>query len=186
MDAIELLHERVSCPVLEDPAPTPEQLEVIFKAALRSPDHGALRPWRFLTVQGENRSRLGELFLKAALSDNPDLSVERQEKIRKMPLRSPLVIVVISANRKHPKVPVLEQQISAGCAAQNILHAAHALNLGGMWRTGDMAYHPVVKAGLSVAEQETVVGYIYMGTASKMRKTPQHDILDFVSEWIGS
>ena len=186
MDAIELLHNRVSCPALNEPAPTSEQLDIIFKAALRAPDHGAIRPWRFLTVQGENRNRLGDLFLKAALSDGEELAPERQEKFRKMPLRAPLMIVVIAANKEHPKVPVLEQEVSAGCAAQNILHAAHAQGLGAMWRTGDMAYHPVVKEGLGVSEEETIIGFIYLGTANKMRKAPQHDIASFVSDWAGA
>ena len=185
MDAIELLHNRVSCPALSEPAPSQEQLENIFKAALRAPDHGAIRPWRFLMVQGENRGLLGDLYLKAALSDDPELTSERQEKIRKMPLRAPMMLVVIAANQQHPKVPVIEQEVSAGCAAQNILHAAFAQGLGAMWRTGDMAYHPVVKSGLGVAEGETIIGYIYLGTAAKVRKAPQHDINDYVSDWSG-
>ena len=186
MDAIELLHNRVSCPVLQEPGPSEEQLESIFTAAVRAPDHGAIRPWRFLTVQGDNRSRLGELYLQAGLQDNPELSVDRQEKFKNMPLRAPAVIVVIAAAKDHPKVPVIEQEISAGCAAQNIILAAHALGLGAMWRTGDMAYHPVVREGLGVAESESIVGYIYLGTATKRRKVPSHDLSSYVSKWAGS
>lgn len=185
MDALELLHNRVSCPALQEPAPNQEQLDNIFKAALRAPDHGSIRPWRFLTVQGEHRSQLGELFLQAALSDDAELLPERQEKFRKMPLRAPMLIVVIAANQKHPKVPVLEQEVSAGCAAQNILHAAFAQGFGAMWRTGDMAYHPVVKEGLGVTDDETVIGYIYLGTASKMRKAPLHNLDQYVTDWTG-
>jgi len=185
VDAITLLHNRVSCPVLKEPAPTQEQLEVIFKAALRAPDHGMIRPWRFLIISGEHRARLGELFLKAALSENPELAPEQQEKIRKKPMRAPLIIVVVAANQQHPKVPILEQEISAGCAAQNILHAAYALGFGAMWRTGKMAYHPVVKAGLEVSAEESIVGFIYLGSAPKMRRAPQHEIEKFVSVWAG-
>lgn len=185
MDAINLLHQRVSCPVLNEPGPSTEQLEQIYKAALRAPDHGAIRPWRFLTVEGEHRSRLGELFLKAALADNPDLPVERQHKMLNMPLRAPTMIICIAATQTHPKVPVLEQQVSAGCAAQNIILAAHALELGAMWRTGDMAYHSVVREGLGLSEDETLIGYIYLGTPKKLRRPPEHDLDDFVTTWEG-
>jgi nitroreductase len=183
MDALELLHHRVSCPALMEPGPTSEQLQNIYQAALRAPDHGAIRPWRFLTVSGASRERLGELFLKAALTDNPELAPERQEKTRNMPLRAPTLVVVIAAVCDHPKVPPLEQEISAGCAAQNIILAAHAQGLGAMWRTGDMAYHPVVKSGLGVEATETIIGYIYLGSAKKLRTAPQHEHEAYVTEW---
>lgn len=185
MEAIELLHNRVSCPALFEPGPTQEQLDVMFQAALRAPDHGSIRPWRFLTISGDEREQLGSLFLKAALQDDSALADEKQAKTKNMPLRAPMMIVVIATNQTHPKVPVLEQEISAGCAAQNVLHAAYAQGLGAMWRTGTMAYHPLVKQGLGVAEHETIVGYIYLGTAKKMRKAPQHDLSNFVTAWSG-
>ncbi len=185
MDALTLLHERVSCPVLQEPGPSQEQLESIYQAALRAPDHGAIRPWRFLTVAGDARKQLGELYLKAALQDDPELPVEKQTKTLNMPLRAPTVIVVIAAVEAHPKVPKIEQEVSAGCAAQNIILAAHALGLGAMWRTGTMAYHPVVREGLGVAEDETIIGYIYLGSAQKRRKAPQHALADYVTEWQG-
>lgn len=183
MDALDLLHNRVSCPALIEPAPTKQQLDSIYQAALRAPDHGAIRPWRFLTVEGDSRQQLGDLYLKAALAENPELAPERQEKIRKMPLRAPTIIVVIAAVTEHPKVPIIEQEISAGCAAQNIILAAHAEGLGAMWRTGDMAYLPVVKTGLGVAEKESIIGYIYLGTAKKVRKVCEHNLSDYVTDW---
>ena len=183
MDALELLHHRVSCPALNEPGPTQKQLEDMFQAALRAPDHGAIRPWRFLVVEGEARQTLGELYLQASLADEPELSEERQQKILKMPLRAPAIIVVIAATQEHPKVPEVEQQISAGCAAQNIILAAHAQGLGAMWRTGGMAYHELVKSGLGLVGPESIIGYIYLGTARKLRRTPEHDVQSYVSKW---
>jgi nitroreductase len=183
MDALELLHQRVSCPALNEPAPTSEQLDVMFQAALRAPDHGAIRPWRFLLVEGEGRQKLGQLFLQAAKADDPELSSEKQQKILNMPLRAPSMIVVIASTKEHAKVPDVEQQISAGCAAQNIILAAHAQGVGAMWRTGDMAYHPGVKSGLGLTELESIIGYIYLGTPRKLRRAPEHDISSFVSSW---
>lgn len=185
MDALTLLHDRVSCPLLLEPGPSAEQLKNIYQAALRAPDHGAIRPWRFLTVEGDARQKLGALFLKAALSDNPELAQERQDKTQNMPLRAPLMIVVIAAVKAHPKVPLFEQEISAGCAAQNIILAAHAQGVGAMWRTGDMAYHSVVREGLGVSSEEKIIGYIYLGSPKKLRQAPQHGEVDYVVEWKG-
>jgi nitroreductase len=47
MQALDALLNRVSVPRLLDPAPTQEQREVLFAAAMRAPDHGHLQPWRF-------------------------------------------------------------------------------------------------------------------------------------------
>ncbi|WP_415903143.1 NAD(P)H nitroreductase [Neptuniibacter sp. QD29_5] len=185
MEALELLHNRVSCPVLNEPGPTEEQLKNIYQAALRAPDHGALRPWRFLSVQGEARAKLGELCLRGALANDAELPDAKQDKIRAMPLRAPCMLVVIAAVKDSPKIPVLEQEVSAGCAAQNMILAAYAQGLGAMWRTGDMAYNSVVREGLGLTEQETIIGYIYLGTPKKLRKAPVHDQQEYVIEWTG-
>ena len=185
MDAITLLHERVSCPALTGPAPTAEQLDVMYQAALRAPDHGALRPWRFLTIQGDGLKALGELYLEAGLAKDPDLSEAHKEKLKSMPLRAPMIIVVIGVTQAHPKVPEIEQVVAAGCAAQNIILAAHALGLGAMWRTGDMAYDKSVREGLGIKDNEEIIGYIYLGQPSKTRKVPVHTLSDYVMDWTG-
>ena len=186
MDALELMHGRVSCPILSGPAPTEDQLGSLYRAALRAPDHAALHPWRFLTIQGEGLAALGELYLQAGLADDHSLSEARQTKLRGMPLRAPLMIVVIAKVEEHPKVPEVEQIVSAGCAAQNIILAAHAQGLGAMWRTGDMAYHPIVREGLGIQQNEQIVGYIYLGQAKKLRAVPEHQLTDYVKNWDGA
>lgn len=185
MEAIDALLNRASMPLLEAPGPTEAQLDTMFQAALRAPDHGALRPFRFLVIEGEARDRLGEVFLEAALQDNPELPEEKRTKTLKMPLRAPTMVVVIAVTRAEHKVPVLEQQITAGCAAQNMLHAAYAQQLGAMWRTGAMAYHPRVLEGLGLAENEEIIGYLYLGTPSRERKVAALPVDRFVSHWTG-
>ena len=76
MDALELLLNRVSVTRLVDPAPTAAQMDVLLRAALRAPDHGQLRPWRFLTVEGEARGRLGDVFAEALRLREPDATEE--------------------------------------------------------------------------------------------------------------
>ena len=93
MDAIDLLLKRVSVPRLQAPAPSTEQLDLMLRAAFRSPDHGQLRPWRFLTVEGDDRKALGELFVQGLLSTTPEADDEQIEKTRAMPLRAPLLLL---------------------------------------------------------------------------------------------
>ncbi len=185
MEALDALINRVSCPRLEGPAPTAEQLEQMLKAALRAPDHGALRPWRFIVTEGEGLVQLGKLYAAAAQADDPELAPARYEKYCNMPLRAPMVITVVAVTREHPKVPVSEQLISAGCAAHSITQTAYALGLGAMWRTGEMAYHPQVEKGLGLAEGETIVGYIYLGQRCRDREAPRLVVDEFVTRWEG-
>lgn len=185
MDALESLLTRVSVGRLVEPVPSADQLDVLFRAALRAPDHAQLRPWRFLTVAGEARARLGELFAKA-LAENPDAPQAALDKARSAPLRAPLLVVAIASPKGHPKVPLGEQLLSAGCAAHGLLQAAHALGLGAIWRTGELAYHPSVMRGLGLSEGEQIVGFLYLGTPEGARRQALAlDPAEFVSAWNG-
>lgn len=184
MDAIELLLKRVSVPRLQEPAPTAEQLEIMLRAALRAPDHGQLRPWRFLTVAGESRKELGELFVQGVLSTEPNASTELIEKTRNLPLRAPMLLVVIASVSDDPKVPAHEQLLAAGCAAHGVLLAAHALGVGAVWRTGAMAEIDAIQTGLGLQDNEQIVAYIYLGTPiNSLRNPPELDPTDFVQSW---
>ena len=164
MDAIQALHERVSVAKLGLPAPDQAQCRLLIQAALRAADHGALQPWRFLLVQGDGLQRLGDSFVSASLLQDPDLSEAAIERLRGLPTRAPMVMVVVARCQDHPKVPVIEQQLSAGAAAQNILNAAFALGLGAIWRTGELAYNRHLAQALGLAAEESIVGFIYLGT----------------------
>lgn len=184
MDALEALHTRVSVPSLGGDTPNKEELENIFKAALRAADHGLLRPWRFLTVSGDARQALGELFAEAARQDQANISETMLEKVRKHPFRAPLIVIALACIEVNSKVPEIEQMISAGATVQNMMLAAHAQGIGAMWRTGAMAYHGLVEQGLGLASNEKIVGYLYMGSQQGQdRLVPDLDIDKYFTEW---
>ncbi|MCY1258707.1 putative NAD(P)H nitroreductase YdjA [compost metagenome] len=186
MEAFDALLNRVSHARLGEPAPSAQQLERLFRVALRAPDHGQLRPWRFLTVAGEARRQLGELFARATAAAQPDAAPEALDKARAMPLRAPLLIVAVARLQEHPKVPEIEQLLSAGCATHGLIQAAFAEGLGAMWRTGAMAFDPLVHEGLGLAANERIVGFIYMGTPiGELRRPVELAPADFVSAWNG-
>lgn len=184
MDALDALLQRSSASKLTEPAPDQRQREKIFGAALRAADHGRLRPWRFLVIEGNARHKLGELYAKVAVDDDASLLPAAVDRIRNMPLRAPLVVVVVARCEKHPKVPEIELKMSAAAAAQNMITAAYALGLGAIWRTGEFAYHPRVRHGLGLAEHEHIVGYIYLGALQvPLEPAPPINQQDFFSVW---
>ncbi len=184
MDALELLLKRVSVPRLQDPAPTSEQLDVMLRAALRAPDHGQIRPWRFLTVQGDDRKALGELFVQGLLSTTTEATTEQINKTRGLPMRAPLILIVVGVLHEDLAIPVHEQLLAAGCATHGILLAAHAQDVGAVWRTGAMADIALINQGLGLQEHEKIVAYIYLGTPiNSLRNPPAVDPTPLLRTW---
>ena len=184
MNAETLLLQRNSHPRLVAPAPTEEQMTFIYNSALRAPDHGNLRPWQIIEFTGEGLNRLGTLYQQGLITRQPDADDAFLNKVKSMPLRAPMVLAVIAKVTPEHKVPVIEQIISAGAFAQNIILAAHAQGLGAMWRTGDVAFDPVVAKGLGLEPQDQIVGFIYLGQIEgRTKPIPEHNLNDFVQRW---
>lgn len=188
MDAITALHQRSSQSRLIAPAPDAAQLEILMRAACRAADHGNLQPWRFLIIEGDALTRLGEIFVRVAANKKPDSTQAELDRFKAMPLRAPMIIAAIAKCQPHPKVPEIEQIIAAGAAVQNILNASFALGLGAIWRTGDMAYDADVKAALGLVSNESLVehllGFIYVGTPATAMSVPRSiNPHDFFTYW---
>lgn len=183
-DVLQFLQQRNSSPRLIGPAPSDAEMEQLFVAAMRAPDHARLRPWRFLTIAGDRREALGALFREALLARNPDADDNALQKAANAPLRAPLVVAVVARLSEHPKVPLIEQQLSAGCAAHGLLLAAETLGYAGIWRTGDACFDRRVMDGLGLAANEELVAFVYLGSRECERK-PLPDLRpdDFVRSW---
>ncbi|PVZ20789.1 MULTISPECIES: nitroreductase family protein [unclassified Pseudomonas] len=186
MDALDALLQRVSVGRLVAPAPSAEQREILFQAAFRAPDHKVLHPYRFLTIEGEGLSRLGELLAEATAASAEDVPQAAVDKARKNPLRAPLIVVAIACLQEHPKVPASEQLLTAGCAAHGLILAAYAQGIGAMWRSGEVSFSSIVAQGLGLAANEQVIGFIYLGTAETQPRSPAPlPTGDYVSAWAG-
>jgi nitroreductase len=138
-------------------------LETALSAAVRAPDHGRLRPWRFMLVQGSNLERLGEIFATALRGRGGEVTDGDLARERDKTKRAPLIIVVVCRVVTGTKVPEIEQVIAAGAAAENLLLAFHALGYGAVWKTGAPAYDPSVKRALALADSDHIIGFIYAG-----------------------
>ena len=165
MQAIDALLERRSAKTLVDPAPDDGALELLLECASRAPDHGRLRPWRFIVIRGAARERLGELMADRLRQKQPAASAEALQRERQKALRAPLIIVVAAVCNAAARIPPIEQILAAGAAAQNMMLAAPALGFGAMWKTGDAAYDDTVKVALGLEAKDAIVGFIYLGSA---------------------
>jgi nitroreductase len=186
MDAMKLLLERVSAVKLQEPGPSPEELDTILRTALRAPDHGRLRPWRFIVIEREKREQFGELMAQTLKAREPNASSETLARERQKALRAPLILIVAAAMKPSPKIPEIEQIVSAGAAAAHIMLAVQALGYGAMWRTGAPAYDHGIKQGLGLRPEDTIVGLFYIGTpAVQPTASSRPELGDFVTRWEG-
>lgn len=183
-DLIEFIHSRHSEAKLVAPAPEGATLESILSCALRAPDHGALRPWRYIVIEGEARQRLGEVWEQALRADMPDAPDKVFDKARNALLRAPMVIVAVTRVQAHQKVPAIEQHLSTGVGLGYLLLALQSRGFGGFWRTGDMAYDARIRRCLGLDSEEAITGFLYVGTP-KSSKTPlpMPPLNDHLSFW---
>jgi nitroreductase len=164
MDAVEALRTRYSARVLKEPAPAGAALETILESASRAPDHGRLRPWRFILIESARRAAFGELLADQARRARPSSTPEALERERQKAFRAPLIIVVAAIPNPEAKIPAIEQVLAAGAAAQNIMLAAFAQGFNAMWKTGDAAYDETVKRAFGLEPKDSIVGFLYLGT----------------------
>jgi len=147
------------------PGPTPAELERILTIAARTPDHGTLTPWRFVTVGDDQRDALADLLLKALAEENPGATEKHREKELNFAHYQGQLVVLVSATVPDHKIPLWEQQLSCGAAGMNLLLGASALGFVAGWVTGWRAYSPRVLAAFC-APGERIAGFIFIGHAA--------------------
>ena len=181
MDALDNILNRVSARNLIEPYPTQDEMEKVFRGALRAPDHAWLRPSTFIQVAGEGIDRLSEIF-EAYAKTVPDIKDEVITKYKNAPYRAPMIVILVNSVKDHPKVPEIEQKLSTAASAQNILLSLNALGYSAIWRTGKLAFNPFISSKLNLEANQEILGYIYIGTADgKNKKIPELDVEDFIS-----
>lgn len=184
MDALTALHQRNSVNLLTEPAPTQQELDNILKAGLRACDHASLTPWEFLLIEGDAREKFGDLMVavKTAL-DGEELNETTANKIRTKPLRAPTILVVVAKITDHPKVPEIEQVLSAGASAQMMMTAAHAQGIGAIWRSGALMFHEKMREGLGLQPKDQIIGFLYMGKPKIVKPLPMLNPKEYTTVW---
>ena len=177
MDALDNILNRVSARTLIEPHPTEDEMNKVFKGALRAPDHAWLRPSSFIQVTGDGLDGLSKIFEEYAKTV-PNIKDEIITKYKNAPYRAPMIVILVNSIKDHPKVPEIEQKLST----QNILLSLNAVGYSAIWRTGKLAFNPFVASKLNLKANQEILGYIYVGTADGAnKKIPELDIKDFVS-----
>lgn len=167
------------------PGPDDAQLRHILEIAARTPDHGKLAPWRFVIVPGDRRAALARVITEAYRAERPQAARLEIEALEQFASQAPTLVVVLSSPRTESHIPLWEQELSAGAACMNLLHAAHAMGFAGGWLTGWSAYSDAVRDAFG-ADPERIAGFIFLGTPGKqLEERPRPDLQNIISIWQG-
>ena len=167
MSVFEIIERRRSIGKVTDQSPTREQIEHILHAATHAPNHRKVEPWRFFVLAGQARQELGAILGSSLRARLEDTTSEKAQAIlakeRSKPLRAPVLIVVAALHATQPNVLDIENIEAAAAATENMLLTIEEMRLAAQWRTGDAAYDPHVKQWLGLAEEDTIVAFLYIG-----------------------
>ena len=165
------------------PGPSEEELQKILRIAMRVPDHGKLAPWRFVVVGKDQREQLAVLLHKALQAEDECAGPAHHEKEDQFARQGEALVVLVSSPIPGHKIPLWEQQLSAGAAAMNLLTAAHAMGYVAGWITGWRAYSPMVNAAFA-GPGERIAGFIFIGSPGRdLEERPRPDPAEIIRNW---
>ncbi|WP_272642405.1 nitroreductase family protein [Marinomonas mediterranea] len=180
MDAIEMLMSRRSYARgnLIDPAPNQAQLATILQAAMTVPDHGNIKPWRFIVVQGQG---IQDLSLLVQDKYAGSMSEQHLNAFVREIASTPMMIFVCSNLVLEHHVPVLDQQMAGAAACEHILLAAHALGFAGIWHSleADDGLHRL----LNLKTEDSVLGVLSIGTPKRTSRAKRKSFTEFTQTW---
>ncbi|WP_033923007.1 nitroreductase family protein [Sphingomonas sp. 37zxx] len=165
------------------PGPDDATLQAMIGMAARTPDHGKLAPWRFVIVPADQRAAFAAMLIAAYRVDKPEAGRLEIEAIEQFAYQAPTLVVVVSAPNTASHIPVWEQELSAGAACMNLLHAAHAHGFVAGWLTGWATYSAAVRESIAGAEGR-IAGFVFIGTPSRdLDERPRPDLERIVRRW---
>ena len=103
------------------------------------------------------------------------------------PFRAPMIIAVVAKCQADHKVPVWEQEMSAGCAVMAMQMAAVAQGFNGIWRTGPLTESSVVRDGFACGASTIKLSASYISAPRSLKPPAPISVPDttpFVSRFI--
>ncbi|MEA2523288.1 MAG: hypothetical protein QOF73_515 [Thermomicrobiales bacterium] len=188
MDVLEAIETRRSIGKVLPDLPPRAAIEEVLEAASWAPNHHVTEPWRFVVIAGEAREAFGEVMARSKVAGmDPavkDIPAE-YERAKNKALRAPVVIAVAVEIQSGSKAVEIEEVAAGAAAVQNLLLAAHSLGLAAIWRTGDAAYDPDVKAFLGFKPSDHVLGFVYLGYPAIVPLRAKHTPAAELTRWLG-
>jgi nitroreductase len=168
--------------VLPEP-PSRDVIEQILDAAVWAPNHRLSEPWRFFVLTGDARVQLGDAMSRALVASGAQPAAA--QSVRSKPLRAPVIIAVAVEPSDGPKIVEIEEVCAVAAATQNMLLAAHALDLAAIWRTGDPCFSPEVREFFNLSPRGQLLGFVYLGYPDTSLPSRERTPAAGLTTWLG-
>ncbi|GDX29444.1 hypothetical protein LBMAG13_18690 [Actinomycetes bacterium] len=139
-------------------------ITALCNAAMLAPNHKRTWPLRLGVVQGDARSRLGELIADIMASQGDDPS--KVERTRTKYLRAP-VVIVLGARDGDSGQRSRENRYAVAAGAQNMLLAAEARGLAMLWSSPATGANDAISKFCDFEHHTEILGLMYLGYAAQ-------------------
>ena len=145
-------------------------IEELCELATWAPNHKKTWPWKFASLTGAARARLGEAFV-ADMIDREFGDDGKREKTRTKYTRTPNILVVGCA--PHEKRTLHEEnRDTVSAAVQTLLLAATARGIATFWSTPAFVDAPRALTECGFAPDDRIIAVIYLGYPVATVETP--------------
>jgi nitroreductase len=172
-DFYQFLAQRRSASVLMEPSPDASALEKILQVGGTVPDHGGLKPYRFVVVSGEGREKFADALVNAGVEAKGPLEEKKQAKLKSKAYAAPMQIVIVFSPEDDDKIPEWEQMASASCTGYALGLAANALGFGAVWKSFGFEPGSLMKQTFQLQKNERVLGWVNIGTEKERERSPR-------------
>jgi nitroreductase len=169
----QFLAQRRSASILVEPSPDADTLEKILQAAGTVPDHGSLKPYRFVVVSGPGRDKFAEALVNAGIEAKGSLEEKKQAKLKSKAYAAPMQIVIVFSPQDDDKIPDWEQMASASCTGYALVLAANALGYGAVWKSFGFEPGSLMKQTFQLQKNERVLGWVNIGKEKERERSPR-------------
>lgn len=155
-----------------------EQIEKLIGLADWAPTHGQTEPWRFYIFTGKALKDFGQEHanLYWSYTDEAKRNQAKYDKLTQSARQASHLIIAVMKRSVNTKIPASEEMFAVAAAIQNILLGATALGISSFWSTGGMTHHPAMKTYLKLAEEDEVMGLLYLGYTDEPEKKRKRNI----------
>lgn len=157
----------------------------LLELANWAPTHGSTEPWRFIVYSGDAVQRFchqhAELYRRATPPER--FTTAKYEKQQHNGDKASHLIAVYTQRGSNPNITVLEEICATAAAVENILLGAEALGIAVLWSTGGVVLQPAMKEWLGLAEEDIMMGLLYLGYTDEPAKPGRRGPVEDKTRW---
>lgn len=143
-----------------------------------APTHGLTEPWRFIVYSGSSLQQFcnDHAGMYQSITPAEKFNQAKYENMKHIADAASHMVLVYMKRAEHAKIPASEEFAAVAAATQNLLLAAHASGIAGMWSTAGVTHNIAMKEYLGLQHEDVVMGLIYLGYTDEPAREGRRNI----------